>query len=393
MTGTAQSRIVNIDALRGIAIMGILLVNGPALNGPAIKDASEFAFQFTSFDSIYSAFIKFFAMCNFYPIFATLFGFSAALFMATKAHAQKVYLRRLFFLFIFGVLHAVFVWWGDILLIYSILGVFLLLLYQRPIKSIKYVTISLFSLGLLLSFVLFFVKQDSVLLAGDSLPIYQTGDFISISKQRISDYVGVFVPGLLYKINLAHVINFIVYYLQLLLCFSFGYFIYVGKYIDRINNREQSARHAFIVILAIAFAIGMLEAAVPRAEEALFFLSSLSRAALYSISVLYAWHFPLCRKLLEPFSFVGKMSLSNYLFHTTSLSLLFYGYGLGLYGRMGPFSQLPILLGLMLCSLIFSRLWLSRFSYGPCEWLWRFLTFKNFFYVIGLEQKRAHETK
>jgi uncharacterized protein len=84
------------------------------------------------------------------------------------------------------------------------------------------------------------------------------------------------------------------------------------------------------------------------------------------------------RKLLSPLSFVGRMSLSNYLFQSILCTTLFYSYGFGLYGEMGPFLGFILTLFIYFIQIILSKLWFKRFDYGPAEWLWRRMTYGNF---------------
>ncbi|MBE9492007.1 MAG: DUF418 domain-containing protein, partial [Bacteroidetes bacterium] len=81
------------------------------------------------------------------------------------------------------------------------------------------------------------------------------------------------------------------------------------------------------------------------------------------------------KKWLAP---VGKMALSNYLLQTIIATLLFYGHGFGLFGRVERFWQLLIVLAIWLSLIIFSNLWLKKFRFGPFEWLWRSLTYMRF---------------
>jgi uncharacterized protein len=76
-----------------------------------------------------------------------------------------------------------------------------------------------------------------------------------------------------------------------------------------------------------------------------------------------------------PFSYVGRMALTNYLVQSLICTTIFYSYGLGLYGRVGPLADL--FLGLVIYSLQipFSQWWLSTHRYGPMEWVWRRLTY------------------
>jgi uncharacterized protein len=74
-------------------------------------------------------------------------------------------------------------------------------------------------------------------------------------------------------------------------------------------------------------------------------------------------------------SAVGRMALSNYLLHTLICTTIFYGYGLGLFGRVQRFGLFMIVIAIWILQLILSPLWLKRFRFGPAEWLWRTLTY------------------
>jgi uncharacterized protein len=71
----------------------------------------------------------------------------------------------------------------------------------------------------------------------------------------------------------------------------------------------------------------------------------------------------------------GRMALSNYLLQSIVCTLLFYGYGLGLFERLPRFWQVPFALGLFALQALASRWWLARYRFGPVEWLWRSLTY------------------
>jgi uncharacterized protein len=81
------------------------------------------------------------------------------------------------------------------------------------------------------------------------------------------------------------------------------------------------------------------------------------------------------RKIFAPLVVVGRMSLSNYLFQSVLCTLLFYNYGLGLYGSVRPFYGLLLTIVIYCLQMILSKLWLKRYRMGPMEWIWRTLTY------------------
>lgn len=79
--------------------------------------------------------------------------------------------------------------------------------------------------------------------------------------------------------------------------------------------------------------------------------------------------------LFRPLAIVGRMPLTNYLMQSIIASFIFYGYGLGYYARVGPAAGVLIAFGIYAFQVIYSNLWMSRFRFGPMEWLWRTLTY------------------
>jgi uncharacterized protein len=72
---------------------------------------------------------------------------------------------------------------------------------------------------------------------------------------------------------------------------------------------------------------------------------------------------------------VGRMAFTNYIAQSVVLGFVFYGYGLGLFGELGPAAGLVLTFGIYGAQILVSRLWLTRFRYGPIEWLWRALMY------------------
>ena len=107
--------------------------------------------------------------------------------------------------------------------------------------------------------------------------------------------------------------------------------------------------------------------------HALLMLGSLPASLGYMAAVILLLHSRMKKTVgvLAPF---GRMALTHYLTQTVVLSLLFYGYGAGLWG-MGRTAQVAVALALCAAQIALSHWWLARFSQGPVEWLWRALTY------------------
>ena len=95
----------------------------------------------------------------------------------------------------------------------------------------------------------------------------------------------------------------------------------------------------------------------------------------YASTVVLLWQDPVWQRRLMPFSYVGRMALTNYLLQSLICTTIFYSYGLGLYGRVGPLANIFLGLAIYSAQVPFSRWWLSTHRYGPMEWIWRRMTY------------------
>jgi uncharacterized protein len=103
--------------------------------------------------------------------------------------------------------------------------------------------------------------------------------------------------------------------------------------------------------------------------------SSTPLALAYGAGLLLALRSPKIARAAAPFAAAGQMALTNYLTQSVALSLLFYGYGLGLFGQIGSAAGAAIGVALYVGQVAFSVVWLQRWRFGPVEWLWRSLTY------------------
>jgi len=93
--------------------------------------------------------------------------------------------------------------------------------------------------------------------------------------------------------------------------------------------------------------------------------------------VVTLWQSDAWRKALGVFAPVGRMALTNYLMQTAVSLFIFYGWGLGYYGKVGPLTATLLALAIFAAQVVLSSIWLKYFAYGPIEWIWRQLTYKR----------------
>jgi uncharacterized protein len=393
-------RIEVLDVLRGFALFGILVVNMELFVHPVQSIVVPLFPNIPWHDRISTWLVRFLAEGKFYSLFSMLFGLGFAL-QLDRARERGfgfggTYLRRLFVLLSIGLAHAFLIWVGDILTLYALLG-FLLILFRnvrpRRLLAAAVVFISLpiilfSSLGLLVALGTMagpeeaaqieqgFAEQEAEFRA-DALrayEVYPAAGFIEITRQRARD------------------MGFIAYGYFFLLPAVFAMFLvglYLGKrgvFRDLSGNRllfRKLMLWGLVIGVAGNFVYATLIPGLSRVRPTGQLLlatfgqtvgaPALSLSYLAAITLLFsspAWA-PRLRRLAP----VGRMALTNYLMQSIVCTFIFYGYGLGLFGQLGKTAGLVLALGIYVVQIPVSGWWLSRYRYGPAEWLWRSLTY------------------
>lgn len=370
----APSRMISIDILRGFAVFGVLIVNAPSMNSPVVKDGNAFAFLDGAANQIYAALISQVAVGYFYPIFASLFGIAAAMILLKSG--KSFFIRRMTILFFFGLCQGVLIWWGDVLAIYALLGMLLAAFYGKSTKIILKIFYVAVALSIMISIAsLVGTDGPSLYPKMNVIEFYQNESFLMVTKQRILDYLWTYVPWVVTSIDITQFLHTSVFVVELFLCFVGGFFLYISGFLKRVVSNKSFAGKTFLWAFFASLIISLLKFFWPYNPDALEIADSYARAMSYGSLILFMCHYKKMLTVLEPLAFVGKMSLSNYIFHNLVMSLTLYGYGLGLYGKIGPFDQVPFIVCLMVFSLGFSYTWLQYFQFGPLEWLWRSMTY------------------
>ena len=379
----AGERIQVIDVLRGFAVFGILLMNMRSFSGQAFSPTS----WPEPLDRNILILIDMFAQAKFYSLFSFLFGWGMAM-QLERAESKGIkfipfYMRRLIVLFIFGGLHSIFLWTGDILTMYSLLGIALLLLFSKRSEralliafGVSLLTAILMTLpGEAMDGVRLWCQGTVNCLRPDNLlpaSLYSTGNYIEVTRLRFQEYLGGFwwVPcyfGSVFAMMLLgtyvgkrNIFENIEAHLPLI-----RKTLWAGLAIGLPLNGlfVYSTIHPFSTKFAVLIRIGARTIGAPALT--LFYITAI---------ILY-FRTKNGRQRLVPLSFVGRMALSNYILHSLIGPLVFYGYGLGLYGKTDPTFGLILTILIFLSQIRLSQWWFERFQYGPLEWLWRTLSY------------------
>ncbi|MYB76273.1 MAG: DUF418 domain-containing protein [Chloroflexi bacterium] len=395
-----SERIPSIDILRGFALFGILLVNMHLFGFPAQELLVGSEESGPLLDRIAAWGIQVFAESKFYPIFSFLFGLGFAL-QIQRAEARGTrfvpfYLRRLFILLLIGVAHAVFIWVGDILVLYALLGAILLLFFRKRSPRTLLVWTGVFlAVSVLLPVGLSglallakltpagaaevsasFAESEAGLRAeaAQATLVYTTGSFAEITLQRLSDL------RLMYSVAIFLAFN------------AFAMFL-LGLYVGRRGIFRNISAHVPLLKkifwwgfalgassnLAYAIVNGGSEFALPTRMDLLAdsvrTIGAPALALSYIAGLTLLLQHDAWRARLGPLAAVGRMALTNYLLQSLVATTIFYGYGFGLFGQIGPALGVVLTVVIFTAQIPLSMWWMGRFQFGPVEWLWRTLTY------------------
>jgi uncharacterized protein len=390
-----SERIEILDVLRGLAICGILIGNmqwfsGYGMMPKALAAQSPLADQFTHF------LVHFFVEGKFYSIFSFLFGFGFALQIARAEKRGDLkatnFKRRLFWLLIIGLLHAYLLWAGDILSIYAVMGFLLILFCNKTNKALLKWALTLMVIPILtyiLLYILFvaFVSPEALASfeAGQmnfwnqAVQKIQQSSYLQIISDYNLNYIIGRYAGLIFEMRLP----------KILAMFLLGFYAYRRGFFQDPTNHQPFIRRVLVyglilgLIGNIAFAaLAGKEAVLPPTPAGIagvisyaFGVPALALGFIALITTL--WQKTAWRNLLSFLAPVGRMALTNYLLQTVICVLIFYGYGFGQFGKVGATTATLIALTIFLSQILVSTLWLKFFSYGPMEWIWRQLTYRQ----------------
>ncbi len=321
--------------------------------------------------------IDIFVEASFYPIFAMLFGYGLNMqyekSLAKGIPFAPIMARRMTMLLMFGLLHALFIWMGDILFTYAIMG-FVMIAAVRipknwllPIAAIVYIVPNAFFYAT----TYFLEKLDpNAFLTGYadlhkielSIGSYGLGTYGEIFSFRLSEFASVGLLGTL---------SAFVVVLPLIM---------VGAWLSKwqVFERANDMKGRIAAVIIISLPVGLWLKSAPHTDGAtmadLLLQSSFGGplvAAGYVGILLLLCQIPLFRTLFRPISKAGRMSLTTYITQSIVATTIFYSYGFGLYGKGELATGMWIAVGVFAIQVIFAELWLSKFKMGPLEWLWR----------------------
>lgn len=401
---SSSSRIPALDVLRGFAVMGILWMN---ITGFALPQSAYFNPAASGFLS--AGDIAFWAVSliaidgKMRALFAMLFGASVLLLIDREEmvgrDGRRTQTIRLAWLFAIGLAHYLLLWWGDILMIYAVVGIAAMLFAGRePLALVKFAFL-FFLLQFLVSaafigslyawsnaaaapgaahdlrigfhdFMASLTDPTSPAIVRETA-LYRS-DFGTILAHKIADFPGQWLWGLPFTA------------LETLGFMLLGMAMLKGGFLTARWQPDQylrTARHCFLIglppmTMLAAWVIWRGFQPLPTFAVALLwsFPFRIPLAVGWASLLLYLYLSAPKHPIFARIAAIGRLTLSNYLGTSLAMTSIFYGWGLGLFGSVRPAAFPLFVIGGAVLMLLWSKPYAARFAVGPAEWLWRTLT-------------------
>ena len=395
-----EQRHISLDAMRGFAVMGILAMNIIGFAMPEWAYITPAAYGTgTLADQIAWAFSFIFIDGKMRGLFSLLFGASMMLIIdratAKGESAAQVHYRRMAWLAMFGLAHYFFIWAGDILFLYAIIGMIAFRFRNWPPARLIKVAIIIFAVGLaiwgiqfggLQAFQYFATQPDasadtarqfremmaSTDLAFDIAPdlALHRGSYAAIVMDKIGEW----------NTPLMSVVQSIGETLPLMMI---GMAMQKSGFLTGDWGADDYRRWAMRMLpvgllLTLVLAVWVVAVDFDRITglAVFYFWGGVPRMMLtIGYAALLLMRIDRYRKhpMLARVAAAGRAAFSNYLGTSIVMTTIFYGYGFGLFGHVGRAGLWLFVLGAWAAMLLWSKPWLMKFHYGPLEWLWRSL--------------------
>lgn len=388
-----RERFIILDVLRGIALLGICLANFPEFSLYTFQKSEVAASMPTAgIDRVVRYLQYLFIDGKFYTLFSLLFGIGFSIILSNAQRKGisgfRIFYRRMLILALIGFIHLLFIWSGDILFLYALLGMLLPLFRKFSDKNL---------LWLSAGFVLFPIVVDALTTVGGvnlSEPAVRlqqyycdlygiTDDNFGIWLRDADSYGDVFrflVQGAFVRVQ-----EFIDGHraLKVMGLFILGYYIGRNGIYANLTDRKEWLMKVCRIGFLVGFPTSALYAwsAVNHYPAGVVFHSLLYAVSVVPMGLAYItgicllFHRKRDWRIWEYLAVPGRMALTNYIGQSVSGMLLFYGIGLGLGASIGLSGTEVIAVGVFLFQIAFSTIWLHYFQFGPLEWIWRMLTY------------------
>lgn len=371
-----SERYAALDVLRGLALFGVLIVNlEMAFRVPFAAYILGERNYSGSADHVAGWLIEVVLQTKAFTLFSFSFGIGMAV-QAERARsrgrgAEFFLARRMLVLLGLGLCHMFLIWNGDILTLYAVCGLLLVPLVRLPSLVLVLAGIVAIVLNFVIPFGRWMPTYDFYFThAEQAKHILAEGNFWEIMALNRQEAVQLTAP-LVASVSPRTVGMML---------------LGLAAWRSGLLRVPQQHRVALWCVAILGVVISGAAMAWLRywpgtihitrlPTEAVEALSYIPLALAYAAAVFLWLGSSSTTRIARPLAAVGQMALTNYLTQSVVLSFVFYGYGIGLIGKLGPATASLIGIGLYVVQLVLSPIWLTRFQFGPVEWLWRSLTY------------------
>lgn len=384
-----------LDAVRGVAVLGILFVNIESLSGWGFVSPEERAsLPLAAWDDEMMFLVGVLVEAKFYALFSLLFGVGYAVFVNRAqmrgAEARRLFKRRLVGLLLIGLIHTLLIWFGDILVTYAILGFGLLPFLRKDDRTLLRWAAILFLLPAVLylaaAAVALAIPAGQAPVPGGPMPpvlasavdAFAAGSYIQVVEGN-----AVFTAAnLLRRVGL-------MFFPRVFAMFLIGFYIGRRGLLTHVSEQRRLFQRVALWGAVVGLPLSLVGHAIPERLGVAGGIAVDGVANSIAIpSLTLAYGAGLClifarfRGLMRAFAAPGRMALSNYLLQSVAGVIAFYGIGFGWFGRLSMASALAVSVAFFVVQMILSRLWLERAAFGPAEWLWRMFTYRRWFPLV-----------
>ena len=389
---TEKERFAILDILRGMALLGIALANFPEFGLWTFLSAQEQTAMPTGDIDRVVRFLEYvFVEGKFYSIFSLLFGVGFSLFLFR--HGTLRFLRRMLILALIGLVHLLFIWNGDILLLYAVGGMLLTLFIKIKDKVLLCVAVLLMILPIFLNMITQFCGIDfakpfyDAWWAEASAQGINEDNFASWLRdaQTYPEMYSFLRQGAIermWELVSGHRLP------KVLGLFILGFLIGKHRLYARLDTLPLKRLLLWASVIALPTSLVYAWSATHSQPWGLVIHS-----LFYTVSIValtFAYVCGICflyqksqraggNRALMLLAAPGRLALTNYIGHSLIGIILFYGVGFALGTSFGFIHIELTAFAVFLLQILLSHLWLSRFLFGPLEWIWRMLTYGKYF--------------
>ncbi|MBX3114662.1 MAG: DUF418 domain-containing protein [Fimbriimonadaceae bacterium] len=376
---TVKNRIESLDFLRGMAILGILLANIFAFGWFGIANEIAGHRSLPGEIPLLEALRVTFITGKARALLCVLFGAGIYLQYRKRLSAGQSwpgsYAWRTVLLLIIGLIHGIFIWYGDILFSYSVVALFAMLCVRMSDRAMFWLAISMLILSILGGFGQLSARAD---MGGSGDPI---ASFLAWGEHASEQHVyqaGTYLDQVVFRLKIFAIslmsLPFICLELGAMVAFGF-LMAKKGLFSKPSGNLKLTKQLSLVGIAGLVLNFALAFWRLAPGGEVLDPLIEFGFNAPLSIGYAIWGAILIERGIAKGFtnfiSPVGKMALTCYLMQSLICTAVFYSWGGGLFARLSFLQILAVVPAVWAVNLIFAHLWLKKFPMGPVEWLWR----------------------